>query len=55
MTPEKARGCISGLREWSHREPAFVEGDNSTVMITVDVPSGLYGTGVFEDTVSDGV
>ena len=33
------------------QEPALVEGDNGTAMITRDVPDGLYGTGVFDDTV----
>ena len=28
-----------------------MEGDDGTVMITGDVPDGLYGTGVFDDTV----
>ncbi|WP_242957982.1 hypothetical protein [Lachnoclostridium sp. An118] len=28
-----------------------MEGDNGTAMITGDVPDGLYGTGVFDDTV----
>ena len=33
------------------QEPAFVEGDDGTAMITWDVPDGLYGPGVFDDTV----
>ena len=33
------------------QEPALVEGDDGTAMITGDVPDGLYGTGVFDDTV----
>lgn len=32
------------------QEPAFVEGDNGTAMITGDVPDGLYDFGVFDDT-----
>ena len=41
----------SGPGEWSHREPALVKGDDGTAMITGDVPDGLYGAGVFVDTV----
>ena len=33
------------------QEPALVEGDDGTAMITWDVPDGLYGPGVFDDTV----
>ena len=33
------------------QEPAFVEGDDGTAMITGDMPDGLYGPGVFDDTV----
>ena len=32
-------------------ESALVEGDNGTAMITGDVADGLYGPGVFDDTV----
>ena len=28
-----------------------MEGDDGTAMITGDVPDGLYGPGVFDDTV----
>lgn len=33
------------------QEPTFMEGDDGTVMMTGDVPDGLYGTGVLDDTV----
>ena len=33
------------------QEPAFVEGDDGTEMITGDVPDGLQCTGVLDDTV----
>ena len=33
------------------QEPAFVEGDDGTAMITGDVPDGLQCTGVLDDTV----
>ena len=33
------------------QEPALVEGDDGTAMITWDVPDGLYGPGVFDGTV----
>ena len=33
------------------QESALVEGDDGTAMITGDVPDGLYGTGVLDDTV----
>lgn len=34
------------------QESALVQGDDSTAMITGDMPDGLHSTGVFEDTVS---
>lgn len=33
------------------QEPARVEGDDGTTMVTGDVPDSLYGTGVLDDTV----
>lgn len=33
------------------QESALVEGDDGTAMVTGDVPDGLHGTGVFDDTV----
>lgn len=33
------------------QEPALVEGDDGTAMITGDVPDGLQCTGVLDDTV----
>ncbi len=33
------------------QESTLVEGDNGTAMITGDVADGLYGPGVFDDTV----
>ena len=33
------------------QKSALVKGDDGTAMITGDVPDGLYGIGVFDDTV----
>ena len=54
----RAQGRMDPVRSLIERgvavlaqKSALVKGDNGSSMVTGDVPDGLYGTGVFDDTV----